>query len=85
MADGDLRTGTDRHLDAIPVHEVRTGWGSLGLYGELGYEGLRVRVQGRSYSHAVSLHPPGRVVFRAGGQFSRLTCQVALNDVPGGT
>lgn len=80
MADGDIRAGVERYLDAIPVHEAITGWGSLGLHGELGYEGLRVVVRGRPYSHAVSLHPPGHAVLRLGGQFSRLTCQVTLND-----
>jgi hypothetical protein len=80
MADGDIGAGTERYLDAMTVHEAITGWGSLGLHGELGYEGLHVVVRGRPYSHAVSLHPPGHAVFWLGGQFSRLTCQVALND-----
>jgi hypothetical protein len=80
MADGDIRAGTDTYLDAMTVHEAITGWGSLGLHGELGYEGLQVAVRDRGYAHAVSIHPPGRAVFRLGGQFSRLTCRVALND-----
>jgi hypothetical protein len=86
MADGDSRAGTERYLDATTVHEAKTGWGSLGLHGELGYDGLQTVVHGRHYRHAVSLHPPGRAVFLLGGQFSRLTCQVALSDdVPAGS
>jgi hypothetical protein len=80
MPSCDRRIGTERYLDTISVEKARTGWGSLGLNGELGYEGLRVVVQGRRYTHAVSLHPPGRARFRLGGQFSRLSCLVALND-----
>jgi hypothetical protein len=80
MPSGDRCGGTERYLDSISVEEVSTGWGSLGLNGELGYEGLPVVVQGHRYSHAVSLHPQGRALFRLGGQFSRLSCLVALND-----
>lgn len=68
------------YLDALEVREVETAWGSLGLHGELGYEGLKVAVRGRHHPHAISFHPPGRAVFVLGGRYAHFACEVALND-----
>ena len=34
------------------------GYGQLGTHGALGFEGLRVNVNGRAFDHALSMHPP---------------------------
>jgi predicted O-methyltransferase YrrM len=68
-----------------PLH-AQVGYGGLGLHGSLGYEGKQVSVQGRSCPHAVSTHPPARLLFHLGGRFASFHSQVALNDdVPAGT
>jgi predicted O-methyltransferase YrrM len=68
------------YLDALPLQEAAVGYGSIGLHGSMGYENKQVSVQGRHYSHALSTHPPARLVFRLEGRFARFGCQVALND-----
>ena len=73
------------HLTQMKPAYAHTGYGKLGLRGELGYEGKRVRVGGRHYDHAISAHPPSRVRFALDGRYQSLRCRVALNDdVPGG-
>src|SRR5262245_52085755 len=61
------------------------GYGGIGRHGDLGYEGKRVAVGGRGVAHALSHHPPARLVFDLGGRFRRFAAWVALNDdVPAG-
>ena len=65
---------------------MAVGHGSLGTGGSLGYEGKSVRVRGRAYSHALSAHPPARLVFELAGRFRSFRCTVGLNDdVPSGS
>ena len=72
-------------LESIPLVSAQVGWGSLGMRGDLGYEGKVVRVRGQAYAHALSTHPPARVAFRLERGFASFRCQVALNDdVPPG-
>ncbi len=73
------------YLDSLtPVH-ARVGHGQLGTQGNLGYEGKRVMVQRHWYAHALSSHPPARLLFHLDGRFSGFQCEVALNDdVPAG-
>jgi predicted O-methyltransferase YrrM len=67
-----------------PLH-ARVGFGSVGMHGDLGYEGKRVSVQGVAYASALSTHAPARLLYYLGGGCSRFTCGVALNDdVPAG-
>jgi predicted O-methyltransferase YrrM len=73
------------YLDSLKLIQVRVGYGNLGLRGELGYENKHVCVQGRGYDHALSTHPPARLLFHLGGHYSTFRCDVALNDdVPAG-
>lgn len=73
------------YLDAISLLDFEVGYGALGMNGRLGYEGARVSVQGQSYPHAFSTHPPARLRFHLGGRFSSFNSLVALNDdVPAG-
>ena len=67
-------------LDAFAPLQADVGYGGLGLHGSLGYEGKRVSVQREPYTHALSTHPPARVLFHLGGRFAGFTCRVALND-----
>lgn len=67
-------------LDAIHPLQHQVGYGSLGLGGSLGYEDKRVTVRGQSYTHALSTHPPARLLYHLGGKASWFRCQVALND-----
>jgi predicted O-methyltransferase YrrM len=68
------------YLDTLTPQAIAVGYGGLGRGGQLGYEGRRVRVQGRRYPHALSTHPPARLSYHLGGRFARFTCAVALND-----
>ena len=72
-------------LDSFQPVDVQVGYGALGRGGQLGYEGKTVSVGRRAYAHALSTHPPARLVFDLGGRFERFRAQVALNDdVPRG-
>ncbi|HWS56479.1 MAG TPA: NPCBM/NEW2 domain-containing protein, partial [Pyrinomonadaceae bacterium] len=74
------------YLDSLPPLDVQVGYGALGLRGELGYEGKAVSVGRRAYAHALSTHPPARLLFDLGGRFGAFSAQVALNDdAPGGS
>jgi hypothetical protein len=73
------------YLDSLTPLLARVGYGQLGLQGGLGYEGKRIAVQRRPYAHAISSHPPARLLFQLGGRFAHFRCGVALNDdVPPG-
>lgn len=62
-----------------PLHH-RVGSGSLGTDGSLGYEGKNVTVGGVDYAHALSTHPPARLLYFIGGAASTFRSHVALND-----
>jgi predicted O-methyltransferase YrrM len=69
---------------ATPVR-WQVGYGELGLRGDLGYEGKRVTIAGRTFSNAISTHPPARVLFHLNGAYTGFHCAAALNDdVPRG-
>jgi predicted O-methyltransferase YrrM len=73
------------HLDELTPLQARVGYGRLGTEGELGYEGKEVTVRGARYRHALSTHPPARLLYHLGAAASRFRCRVALNDdVPAG-
>lgn len=76
---------TETYLDTLSPVAVQVGYGALGLGGQLGYEDKAVSVGRRGYAHALSTHPPARLVFELGGRFEWFRAQVALNDdVPRG-
>ena len=68
------------YLDSLSPLEAQVGYGEPGVRGRLGYEDKTVSVQGKSYEHALSTHPPARLIFHLGGRFSSFGCRVALND-----
>lgn len=73
------------YLDSITLLQMQVGYGDLGMYGTLGYEGRPVTVRKQHYQHALSTHPPARLRFHVDRRFASFTCQVALNDdVPAG-
>lgn len=76
LNDVDIRTRLD---ELTPIH-ARVGWGSLGTAGSLGYEGKHVSVGGTRYRHALSTHPPARVLYYLGGRAMTFRARVALND-----
>ena len=67
-------------VDDLSLLGADTGYGALGLRGDLGYDGRVVTAQGRRYAHAVSAHPPWRVSLQLSGRFLRFQCHVAIND-----
>ncbi len=67
-------------LDSLSPVTAQVGYGSLGLRRDLGYEGKSVVVGGRHYAHALSTHPPARVIFTLPSNCFSLRCDVALND-----
>ena len=62
------------YLDTLSPFKTDIGYGQLGMYGSLGYEGKFVQVH---YPHALSAHPPSHLLFDLEEHFS---CQVAIND-----
>src|SRR4051812_19127193 len=71
---------TSSFLDTVTPLQTRVGYGALGTGGRLGYEGKGVTVQGRPVEHALSTHPPARLLYPLGGSATRFACRVALND-----
>ena len=67
-------------LDTVAPLQYRVGFGSLGTAGSLGYEDKQVTVGGAGYSHALSTHPPARVLYFTGGAARSFRSGVALND-----
>jgi hypothetical protein len=67
-------------LDTVSPLQARVGYGTLGSGGRLGYENKAVVVQGRAFEHALSTHPPARLLYHVGGSATRFRCLVALND-----
>ena len=49
---------------------MQVGYGDLGMYGSLGYEGLPVTVRQQHYAHALSTHPPARLPFDVDRRFA---------------
>lgn len=73
-------------LDSFKPVSAEVGYGTLGLGGQLGYEGKAVSVGRQTYAHALSTHPPARLLFDLGGRFQNFRAEVALNDdVPSGS
>lgn len=68
------------YLDSVKLLQMQVGYGDLGMYGSLGYEGRQVTVHKQHYEHAFSTHPPARLRFHIDGRFASFACQVALND-----
>jgi predicted O-methyltransferase YrrM len=85
-AGADPRAEPETFLDSLTPVDVRVGYGALGLRGELGYDGKPVSVGRKAYAHALSTHPPARLLFDLGGRFEWFSARVALNDdVPRGS
>src|SRR5215212_604567 len=73
------------YLDSVKLLQTQVGYGDLGMFGSLGYEGRQVTVHKQHYNHAFSTHPPARLRFHVERRFASFNCQVALNDdVPAG-
>ena len=72
--------GDTVYLDSFSPLLTQVGYGELGLHGRLGYEHKLVSVRRQSYRHALSTHPPARLLFHLNGRFASFRCQVALND-----
>ena len=73
------------YLDSLKLLQSQVGYGDVGLYGSLGYEGRKVTVHQQHYQHAFSSHPPARLRFHVERRFASFSCHVALNDdVPAG-
>jgi predicted O-methyltransferase YrrM len=68
------------YIDSCPLLEAQVGYGDLGMYGSLGYEGKKVSAQREPYAHALSAHPPARLRFHLGGRFASFHSRIALND-----
>lgn len=68
------------YLDSVKLLQMHVGYGDLGMYGSLGYEGRQVWVRNQHFQHAFSTHPPARLRFHVDGKFASFACQVALND-----
>jgi predicted O-methyltransferase YrrM len=72
--------GDTVYLDSLSPLLAQVGYGELGIHGRLGYEHKLVSVQRQHYRHALSTHPPARMLFHLNGRFTSFHCQVALND-----
>ena len=76
------------YLDDLEPVSSRIGFGDLGRHGSLGYQDRQdgvVLVSGERFDHALSTHPPARVLFPLRASFDRFLARVALtDDVPAG-
>src|SRR5690349_19267045 len=68
------------YLDQLELKQQAVGYGEVGMGGAMGYDGLTVSVQRQARQHAISAHPPSRLVFACDGRFQHFSCSVALND-----
>ena len=68
------------YLDQLEIKEQAVGYGTVGMGGALGYDGLNVNVQRQERQHAISAHAPSRLVFACDGRFQQFSCSVALSD-----
>jgi hypothetical protein len=68
------------YLDCLSPDVTQVGYGDVGRHGHLGYEGKQVSVQGQACPHALSTHPPARLLFPLAGGYNRFVCHVAIND-----
>lgn len=72
-------------LDSMTPVRARVGYGAVGVFGSLGYEGKNVSVRGCSFDNAISAHPPARLTYHLRGRYEKFSALVALNDdVPSG-
>jgi hypothetical protein len=53
------------YLDSVKLLQKQVGYGDVGMFGNLGYEGGNVTVRKQPYQHALSTHPPARLRFHA--------------------
>ena len=67
-------------LDQLILGSSRVGYGELGIFGSLGYEGRSVEINGVPRSHSFSAHAPSCLAFSLDGTFRWFCCEVALND-----
>ena len=67
-------------LDTLTPLQHQVGYGGLGTGGNLGYEAKHVTVRRVDYTHALSTHPPARLLYFLGGAASSFRSHVALND-----
>ena len=67
-------------VDSLALLTADVGYGHVGLHGAMGYEGKAVSINGQGRRHAVSAHPPSRVVFETGGKFASFCADVGFND-----
>ncbi len=60
----------------------KVGYGRLGKGSKLGFEGIKARVEGTSYQHVVSMHPPSG--WSTGGAFATFPLPSVPVDAGGG-
>ncbi len=78
------------YVAGLPLLSSAVGYGRLGLDGDLGFEGGRVRAKGVPYAHAVSMHTFNSPMYShatfdlgvppSGGFTRTLRASVAIND-----
>ena len=68
------------HLDDTTPASITVPFGTLGTHGDLGYHGLTACVQGQSYIHSLSAHPPCTIRYNLGGKYEQFRAACALND-----
>lgn len=67
-------------LDDLAPRRATVGYGTVGRYGELGYEGDRLTVGGQAPRTALSTHPPARLVFDVPADARRFRAVAAMAD-----
>jgi len=68
------------YLDALLPAASQVGFGTLGKYGQLGYEGGRTVVCGRDVLHGLSAHAPSRLRYELAGKYSEFRTTVGVAD-----
>src|SRR5262249_26097096 len=72
------------YLDDLQETDSKVGFGALGKHGDAGYHNHRTALQGKSYSHALSMVPPGfgasQVTYDVQGKYRAFRGIAALID-----
>lgn len=67
-------------VDELQVLDYTTHFGTIGVYGKIGFGDLLVSVKNTFYDRSISLHAPAKIIFEIDGNFNTFHTSVALND-----
>jgi hypothetical protein len=74
----------ETYIDDLTATDSGVGYGKIGLHGDMGYESLKVKLSGKKYDHAVSMHPNARskafVEYQIDKPWEKFSAKVGIAD-----